>query len=101
MNDARRTEHLFAILDGVAQVFPGLPEAVSVINRRGAILVLLPDGLTPNQRATALAGALLRHAAARLDPVELALLLHRALTGHVPDRVAATAASVATWIPED
>lgn len=100
MDDVRRIEHLFSMLGGVPVIFPPTPRSFSVINDDGSILLILPDGLSADARATELAGAILRHAAARLDPVELALLLQRALTGRVADRVAATAASVARWIPE-
>lgn len=100
MDDVRRIEHLFAILDGVAMMVPDLPHTVSYMNDAGSILVFLRAGLSRDARATIIAGTILRHAASRLDPVELTLLLQRALTGRVADRVAATAASVVRWIPE-
>lgn len=100
-DDVRRIEHLFAILGGKALIVPDMPHPVSYLNDAGEILLYMKQGLSADDRATLLAGTIFRHAAKRLDPVDLALLLRRALTGRAADRVAANATSTARWIPEE
>lgn len=96
---AERIEHLFGVMEGEAVIFPGLPFAVSVVDDRGRILVMLPQGCDRERRAGALAEAILRHAVARGDPQAVIAFLRRALLDERPERQPCTAASVAAWIP--
>lgn len=101
MIDAYRVEQMFQYIGGVSQIVPGLAHNRSGVNKRGVLLVLLREGLGAEERADALAAAILRHGATRLDPAEVLALLTRAF--HRPVAIPATCspASVAAWIPED
>ncbi len=97
--DAYRVEQMFSIFGGEAHVIHGLTRHHSTLRDDGGIFVLLPAGLTAEDRADRLAATILRHASARLDHREILALLGRAFRPRPSLPSHCSPESVAAWIP--
>lgn len=82
MNYAYRVEHMFRAMGGEVWVLRGLRHTKLSLNDKGAPVVLITDGLTPDQRADEIGSAVMRLLLERLTPQQLLLLLHLVATRH-------------------